>query len=261
MRIIYELNPPKIFNDENTINYNNINQEIDKFVIRTNTILEYVDYIHITDSVLGIPRISSIHGAAIILENIKNKDITLSCSVRTRDRNISSIIQFVTQAIFLKIKDLLFIMGDKPQIELNSKPLQTLSKPTDTINMLNSFGYNKLINLNLSVPNKILKINDFEKKINANPHGLITQSINSLKEIKELNNLIKSHPIKLIPCVMVPSIKNLKAAKIIGLDWEEYETNFIEFIKEIRKYAENVLISSPNDFNEGVRVLKELKII
>jgi len=72
MKIIYEVNPPKIFNDENVINYNNIKQEIDKFVIRTNTILEYVDYLHITDSVLGIPRISSLHGAAIILENIKN---------------------------------------------------------------------------------------------------------------------------------------------------------------------------------------------
>ncbi|HEX5518908.1 MAG TPA: hypothetical protein VFX18_00555, partial [Candidatus Nitrosocosmicus sp.] len=96
---------------------------------------------------------------------------------------------------------------------------------------------------------------------NSNPHGLITQSINSLKEIKELNDLIKNHQIKLIPCVMVPSIKNLKAAKMIGLDWEEYKSNFIEFIKEIRKYTENVLISSPNDFNEGVRVLKELKNI
>jgi hypothetical protein len=48
---------------------------------------------------------------------------------------------------------------------------------------------------------------------------------------------------------------------MIGLDWEEYKSNFIEFIKEIRKYTENVLISSPNDFNEGVKVLKELQNI
>lgn len=261
MDIIYELNPPKIFNDSNIINYDKINQEIDKFLYRTNIVLEYVNYIHITDSVLGIPRISSIHGASIILENIKNKEIKLSCSVRTRDRSINSIIQFTTQAIFLKIKDLLFIMGDNPQIHLNSEPLQILSKPTNTINTLNSFGYDKLINLNLSIPNKILDINNFKKKIRSNPHGMVTQSINSLKEIEDLKNLINNYAIKLIPCVMVPSNKNAKAAKMIGLDWKEYEYNFIEFIKQIGEYSDGVLVSSPNDFNEGIRILKELKDI
>ena len=78
--------------------------------------MKYVNSLHITDSVLGIPRISSLHGASLIRENIKNEKIILSCSVRTRDRNINSLIQFATQSIFLKIKDLLFIMGDKPQI-------------------------------------------------------------------------------------------------------------------------------------------------
>ena len=163
MKIIYELNPPKIFHDS-VININTLNQEIDKFLDRTRIILKYVNSIHITDSVLGIPRISSIHGAALITENIKNDKMILSCSVRTRDRNINSLIQFTTQSIYLRIKDLLFIMGDKPQI--NDKiSIKILSKPTDVITSLNTLGYNKLINLNLSTPNKISDFNNFTKKL------------------------------------------------------------------------------------------------
>jgi 5,10-methylenetetrahydrofolate reductase len=257
MKIIYELNPPKIFHDV-TINIDKLNDEIDKFIYRSRIILEYVNSLHITDSVLGIPRISSIHGASIILKNIKKDKIVISCSVRTRDRNIISLIQFVTQAIFLKITDLLLIMGDKP-IVYNKITPKILSKPTDVLNILNSLGYNKFINLNLSIPNKILGSDIFEKKILSNPYGVITQSINSLEEVKELKSLLKPHPIKLIPCIMIPSEKNIKAAKMIGLDWEEYKDDVVELIFEIGKIVDHVLITSPNDFNEGVQILKRIK--
>ena len=59
MNIIYELNPPKVFL-ESSLNMNILNQEIDKFIDRTQIILKYVNSLHITDSVLGIPRISSL---------------------------------------------------------------------------------------------------------------------------------------------------------------------------------------------------------
>ena len=75
MNIIYEINPPKIFYDSSVINFDKLNQEIKKFLFRTKIILEHVNYLHITDSVLGIPRISSIHGASIILENITNQKV------------------------------------------------------------------------------------------------------------------------------------------------------------------------------------------
>ncbi len=257
MNIIYELNPPKIFYDS-TINMDLLTQEIEKFLNRTQTIMKFTNFIHITDSVLGIPRISSIHGATLIRENIKNMEINLSCSVRTRDRNINSLIQFSTQSISLKIKDLLFIMGDKPQININVDTKVLLSKPTEVIKVLNSLGYSKLINLNLSVPNKVGDFNKFNKKINSNPHGLITQSINSLQEVKDLKKLLEPYTIKLIPCIMIPSKKNVHAAKMIGLDWKEYEENILEFIFEIGKFVDQVLITSPNNFNEGVEILKKI---
>ena len=174
MKVIYELNPPKIFHDL-TININILNDEIDKFIYKSQIILKYANALHITDSVLGIPRISSIHGDSIILKNIKDEKITLRRWCRHRDRNINSIIQFVTQAIFLKINDILFIMGDKPLY--NNITPEILSKPTDVISTLNSLGYNKLINLNLSIPNKFLNSSRFSKKIQSNPYGVITQSI------------------------------------------------------------------------------------
>ncbi len=247
MKVIYELNPPKIFHDS-IININKLNQELNKFLERTKIILEHVNSVHITDSVLGIPRISSIHGAALIAENIKNDRMILSCSVRTRDRNMNSLIQFATQSIFLNIKDLLFIMGDKPQI-YDKNTSNILSKPTDTITTLNSLGYNKWINLYLSTSNKISDFNNFTKKTQANPNGLITQSINSIQEVKDLKRLLDSHPIKLIPCIMIPSEKNKKAAKMIGLDWEEYKDNVLELIHESGKLVDQILITSPNDFN------------
>jgi len=259
MEVIYEINPPKILEDSTILNIDRLNQEIEKFLHRSKVVLDYVNHIHITDSVLGIPRISSIHGAALILENIKNKKVILSCSVRTRDRNINSIIQFATQSIFLKITDLLFILGDNPQINLYNTSLKILSKPTDAINMLNSLGYNKFINLNLSIPNKISNFNNLKKKINTNPNGLITQSINSLQELLDIKNLLNLHNIKLIPCVMVPSNKNTKASQMIGLNFQNYKDDFIEFINNIGKEVNQILITSPNDFDEGIRTLKEIK--
>jgi 5,10-methylenetetrahydrofolate reductase len=257
MEIIYELNPPKIFYGPE-INMEILSQEIEKFLLRSRTVLEFTKFIHITDSVLGIPRISSIHGAGLIRENINNADIHVSCSVRTRDRNINSTIQMATQSISLNVKDLLFIMGDEPQISINAVTKVSLSKPTEVITILNSLGYNKLINLNLSIPNKVSDFNKFKKKTKSNPYAMITQSIHSLQEVKDLKGLLQPHNIKLIPCVMIPSKKNTQAAKMIGLDWKEYEDNVLEFIYKIGKITEQILITSPNNFNEGVEVLRKI---
>ena len=260
MEIIYELNPPKILYDSN-INMDILAQEIEKFLLRSRTVLEFSKFIHITDSVLGIPRISSIHGAALIRENINNTDINVSCSVRTRDRNINSIIQVATRSISLNVKDLLFIMGDEPKISTNAVTKASLSKPTEVITILNSLGYNKFINLNLSIPNKVSDFNKFTKKTKSNPYAMITQSIDSLQEVKDLKGLLEPHKIKLIPCVMIPSKKNIQAAKMIGVDWKEYEDNVLEFIYEIGKLTEQILITSPNNFNEGVEVLRKINKI
>ena len=116
MNLIYELNPPKILNSRR-IELALLNQELIKFLNRAKIISDLTNYIHITDSVLGIPRFSSIHAAQMIMNNQANTSLNVSCSVRTRDRNMNSIIQMVTDAIILKISGLLFIQGDTPAFE------------------------------------------------------------------------------------------------------------------------------------------------
>jgi hypothetical protein len=46
---------------------------------------------------------------------------------------------------------------------------------------------------------------------------------------------------------------------MIGLNWEEYKDDVLELIFEIGKLVDHILISSPNDFNEGVKILKRIK--
>ena len=102
MNLIYELNPPKILNSHR-IDTALLNQELIKFLNRAKIISNFTNYIHITDSVLGIPRFSSIHAAQMIMNNLTNTNLNMSCSVRTRDRNLNSIIQLATDAVILKI--------------------------------------------------------------------------------------------------------------------------------------------------------------
>jgi len=256
MNIIYELNPPKILNSYR-IDIALLNQELLKFLNRARIISNFTKYIHITDSVLGIPRFSSIHATQMIMNNLTKLDLNISCSVRTRDRNMNSIIQMVTDAVMLKISGLLFIQGDKPAFE-ESEKAPSLSNPTDVVKLLTSIGFDKLIDLDLSIPNKISNQKVFQKKVNSKPHKFITQSINSIQEIRDLKDLIKPNNIQLIPCIMVPSVKNERAAAMIGLDWSEYQDNFLGFLKDVYQETDYILITSPNSFDEGIEVLKKI---
>ena len=84
MIINYELNPPKIL-PKDYFNYSNLLEDIENVKKKVKAIQEYSNSIHFTDSVLGIPRLSSITMASIIKKY--NDTIKISCSIRTRDRN------------------------------------------------------------------------------------------------------------------------------------------------------------------------------
>jgi hypothetical protein len=274
MNIIYELNPPKILHGE-SFNLSLLSQEIEKFLSRASIVLGITRHVHLTDSVLGIPRLSSITAAQLISKEIESPIVNLTCSIRTRDRNMNSIIQSVADSVMLKIKGLLFIQGDKPSY--GSLDISTGSpKPTEVINTLNSLGFGNLINLDLSIPNEISNISNFRKKIRSKPSRFITQSISSIEEIRKLKSMLETECLRednnnnnntnegisqigLIPCIMVPSAKNQKAANMIGLDWSQYEHNFYEFIEKIGDLGINeILLTSPNSFDEGISVLKKI---
>ena len=270
MNIIYELNPPKILHSE-MINLSSLKLEVEKFLSRASVILAITSHIHLTDSVLGTPRLSSITAAQLVSKRVESSTLNLSCSIRTRDRNMNSIIQSVADSLILKIKGLLFIQGDKPSY--GSWAVTNVSpRPTEVVSALNSLGFGNLLNLDLSLPNNISNITNFQKKIKARPSRFITQSISSIEEIRKLKSMLETEcrredsniiegisDINLIPCIMVPSLKNQNAAKMIGLDWSQYKDNFYEFIEQINDMGiDEILLTSPNSFEEGINVLKKI---
>jgi 5,10-methylenetetrahydrofolate reductase len=292
-KISYELNPPKIFIGD-YFDAMRLNQELQILLNRSSELINLVNGggIHLTDSVLGIPRVSPVTAASYIKKNAGDGNrLKLSCSVRTRDRNFTSLCQFVTDTILIGVESLLILKGDEPAASaagtgggggaasaakeeeeddnkdgrrqearvLQKKSSSSGLKPTSILSILNDKKYNKSIHLNLSVPNKIYDKSLLEKKIEAKPYSLVTQLIASLSDLGEIVDIAKSFKIKVVACVMVPSDKNKRSADIIGLDWKEYEKNPIDFIKDVCTLADEVLISSPNSFKEGVDLLRSLR--
>ncbi|HET9805766.1 MAG TPA: hypothetical protein VFP49_02540 [Nitrososphaeraceae archaeon] len=253
MIINYELNPPKIL-PKDYFSYSNLLDDIDNVKKKVNIIHEYSHCIHFTDSVLGIPRISSITMANIIKKY--NDRIKISCSIRTRDRNLTSIYQTIFDSILYNIESLLILLGDQPRNDLGT---HELLKPSRVVNLLNSQGFKKSIELNLSIPNKIRNINTIQRKIDAKPYAFVTQSIESLKDLENITDLIRPFDIKVIACIMLPSQKNKRSAELIGLNWQEYEKEPIEFIRNCGKVADEVLLTSPNHFALATEILKELR--
>jgi 5,10-methylenetetrahydrofolate reductase len=251
--ISYELNPPKIV-PNNYFSYSNLLSNIENVKKKVMILDEYINCLHFTDSVLGIPRLSSITMASIIKKY--NAKIKISCSIRTRDRNLISMYQTISDSILLNIESLLIILGDQPRNDLES---QELLKPSKVVNQLNSQEFNRLIKLNLSIPNKIRNITTIKRKIDAKPNAFVTQSIESLTDLENIIDQIRPFDIKVVACIMIPSEKNKKSAELIGLNWKEYEKEPIEFIKNSGKIADEVLITSPNHFALATEILKELK--
>jgi 5,10-methylenetetrahydrofolate reductase len=252
MKITFELNPPKLLKDQR-FDLVLLKQEIHKFTNRASELVDLVSGIHLTDSVLGIPRISSITAANLIKRT--GNPVDLSCSLRARDRNYISICQFVSDAILIEVKGVLVLKGDDPvggSIDLGLKPSSVLK-------MLNNENYNSVIDFYLTIPTKIKSLSSIQKKINAKPSAFVTQSIASLAELGDIVDFARSHKIPVVACIMVPSNNNQVSAEAIGLDWNEYQNNEVDFIKEAGSLANEVLLTSPNSFKAGVEVLERLR--
>jgi len=251
--INYELNPPKILPKDH-FNCSNLLDDINIIKKKVDMLFEFSNCIHFTDSVLGIPRLSSITMANIIKKY--NDKIKVSCSVRTRDRNITTMFQTISDSIFYKIESLLILLGDQSKSEIETC---NLLKPSKMVDLLSYHEFHKYIKLNLSIPNKIINLNSIKKKIDAKPYAFVTQSIESIKDLDNIVNLIRPYDIKVIACIMLPSQKNKRSAELIGLNWEEYEDEPIEFIKKCGKIADEILLTSPNHFGLALEILKELR--
>ena len=242
MTVRYEINPPKISDD---------GQNIRKVLFqRIETISHVCNGIHLTDSVLGIPRVSPFEIARQIRES--NKNIKLTCSLRVRDRNLNDIEKIVQQSVGT-VDGILVLMGDKSNTISNKDELV----PSQVVKTLNDNGLGKKIELFLSIPSNP-NFTKIQKKINAKPMGFFTQVIHSKDQIEKIANRLKPNDFKIIPCLLLPSQNNLKSAEFLKIDWSNYKENVVGFINEIHSIADDILITSPNDFKGAHETLLKL---
>ena len=242
MTVRYEINPPKISDDGQDVR--NVLFE------RIETISSVCNGIHLTDSVLGIPRVSPFEIAKQIRES--NKNIKLTCSLRVRDKNLNDIEKIVQESIGT-VDGILVLMGDKSDTMPNKDNLI----PSQVVKALNDNGLDKKIELFLSLPSNpnFAKI---QKKIDAKPVGFVTQVIHSKDQVEKIVNYLRPNGFKIIPCLLLPSQNNLKSAEFLKIDWSNYKENIIGFINEIHSITDDILITSPNDFKGALETLSKL---
>ena len=206
MTVRYEINPPKISDDGQDVR--NVLFE------RIETISSVCNGIHLTDSVLGIPRVSPFEIAKQIRES--NKKIKLTCSLRIRDKNLNDIEKIVQESIGT-VDGILVLMGDKSDTMPNKDNLI----PSQVVKALNDNGLDKKIELFLSLPSNpnFAKI---QKKIDAKPVGFVTQVIHSKDQVEKIVNYLRPNGFKIIPCLLLPSKNNLKSAEFLKIDWSNY---------------------------------------
>ena len=246
------MNPPKVLYN-NYFDSKTIIKNIDLFLSRTKRISEYVDGIHLTDNVLGIPRVSSL----MIVSMLKKMGVSkpISCTCRLYDKNLISVLQFVTDSIIAGVYSILILRGDEPVIGNKIFDIP----PTKIIKTLSEHNFNNFIKLDLSFPNKIENSAKVKNKLEARPRAFVTQSISSKENLKDIVEFSKPYNIDVIPCIMCPSKRNEVSAKNIGLDWSSYANEPEKFIYDVSNVTDKVLLCSPNSFEDGLDLVKQLK--
>ena len=252
VKVIYEMNPPKVLYN-NYFDHDTINKNIDLFMSRAKKISEFVDGIHLTDNVLGVPRVSSL----MLVSMLKRLGISkpISCTCRLYDKNLISIFQFVSEAIFCGVYSILILRGDEPIIGNKNFDIP----PTKIVRILSSHSFNNYIKFDLSVPSKISDTVKIKNKLEARPSAFVTQSISSIHNLQEIIKMSAPYGIDVIPCIMCPSKRNEISAQKIGLDWRSYRDEPENFVREAATLTEKILLCSPNSFEDGLDLVMKLK--
>ena len=250
MTIRYEVNPPKVVKDT-ILSHEELQKSVNVLRQRISDISNFCQGIHITDSVLGVPRISPFTTGSQLRK--VDSEIKITASVRVRDRNLTSMTQSLCDSILLGINGVLFLKGDEPP----KGPKDSGLIPSNVVKHFVELGFDKKIDMYLSLPSNP-DFKKIQKKIDAQPKGFITQIISSVEQVSRISDELKPQGFDIIPIVMLPTEKNENAAKNMNLNWSSYKGDVTEFIKEIRGITGDVLITSPNDFKAAQQVLSQL---
>ena len=243
MTIRYEINPPKITDPPSRINL--LDERIDQ-------ISSHCDGIHVTDSVLGIERISPLIIGTEIKQRHPNLDVTIS--LRVIDKKMEQITDFVDASIHANLDGILILMGDpSPDNDYKSGII-----PSFAVSSLVKNGFDEKIKLLLSLP-RMPNFDKISKKINSKPYGFVTQVIHNPSQVQRLADHFFHQNFKIIPCLLYPSEKNSRSAEFLNLDWSNYKDDFSSFVTEVKNITGDVLITSPNDFKGALEFLTRLQ--
>jgi len=252
MTFRYEINPPKI-NLSSNLSEDEIKNSLSIVEQRVSQIGPNCDGIHLTDSVLGIPRISPITAGTLI--RMSNQEIEITVSLRVIDKELSTLEKLMSTAVTGGLNGVLVLKGDPAQNEVKDSGLI----PSQTLKYFNDIGFGKKIDMYLSLPSNP-NFDKIKNKIEAEPTGFVTQVIHSIDEVSRIVDKLKPLGFRIIPCILLPSEKNAKSAKFLNLDWSGYKDSAVDFIKQVNQIAGEVLITSPNDFKGAQETLKKLAI-
>ena len=243
MTIRYEINPPKV--SDGTEKLKILNSRIEQ-------ISQVCDGIHLTDSVLGVERISPIIIGTETKQ--KNPDLKITTSLRVIDKRLEQISNIVQASIQANLDGVLILMGDPSQSSSQNSGMI----PSQAVQQLNNSGYNEKIQIFLSLPS-MPNFEKITKKVNAKPNGFVTQVVNDISQVKRISEHLTPKGFKIIPCVLFPSEKNSKSSEFLKLDLSNYRDHFSNFINEIEKITGDVLLTSPNDFKGALEFLTRLQ--
>lgn len=249
--IRYEINPPRVI-QEKVLSHKEVQASLDTLKKRIFDISKHCNGIHLTDSVLGVPRISPITTGALIRSD--GLEINITASLRVRDRNLISLTQSVYDAVLLGLDGLLILKGDEPP----EGPKDSKLAPSSVVKYFKDLGFGKNLDFYLSIPSDP-DFDKIQKKIDVAPTGFVTQVIQAPEQVFRIVDKLKPQGFKIIPVVMVPSEKNAKSFSMLGVDHTRYRDKFIDFVTDIHKSTGDVLITSPNDFKAASDVLGQLK--
>lgn len=233
MTIRYEANPPKILPGIN------LEESISKFIEKIRLISTKCDAIHLTENVLGHPRVSPIKIGKIIRKEIP--DLPITVSLRVRDKNKKEVENFIQEAISLGFAGILVLMGDPSATGQKDSGLI----PSQVVKEMHEKKVGEKIDLYLSISNKP-DYSKIRKKLEAKPKGFMTQVVQTSDQVQKLTENLKGFAI--IPIILFPSEKNQKSAKFLNLDLTKYKENFEDFLTKVQNISGDVLITSPSDF-------------
>ncbi|ABK77568.1 hypothetical protein CENSYa_0936 [Cenarchaeum symbiosum A] len=247
MAIIYEINPPKV-EPGAPLPPEEAERLLAPLLERVSRAAAVCDGIHLTESVLGTSRISPITAAALMRRDHPSLGITVTMRVIGRD--LADAEQYVADAASAGADGVLVVMGDPPK-GVQTGPALAPSRVAASLR-----------GRDVSVFLSLLAEPDFDRigaKLEAAPEGFFTQVVGSIQQVSRICGRLRPS-FRIIPCVMVPSAKNMRSAKMLHLDWSGYEGDPAGFIGEVHDAAGDVLVSSPNDFAAALDAMKGAKL-